>query len=448
MYAPRMAHGLLVESLDPSGNGARFGIRPGDRLVSLNGSEVNDEIDLLFHFESDESNELEFAREGDRRSVTLPAGDAGIEWRESEIRLCSNKCVFCYVHQNRKGMRKAIYVMDEDIRLSFLYGGFTTLSNLTDADRNRIIAQRLSPLYVSVHATDELVRASMLRARSRANPTAILDDIDFFVEKGIELHTQAVICPGINDGEVLERTINDLAARRPVLRSLACVPVGLTGHRKNLPLMRPFDTESARVEIARIERLARELDEPFVYAADEFYCIVGIEPPPLEHYGDWEQLDNGVGLIRYWEEIVREANEALIAPRSPRRVLALTGVSARSFVGDNLAPAISDTLEIRVASVRNTLFGESVTVANLLSGEDLLRGIERSRASGFDPDLVLLPPKILNEDQLFLDDLPFGEARALAATELLPAPEDPSLLAEALGYRGPVFDKGESEKGR
>ncbi len=445
---PLMKRGLLVESINPAGSGARSGIRPGDRLVSLNGAAVNDEIDLLFHIENDESNELELEREGDLCLVSLPPGDAGIEWRESEIRLCSNKCVFCYVHQNRKGMRKAIYVMDEDLRLSFLYGSFTTLSNLSDADRDRIVVQRLSPLYVSVHATDERVRAAMLRGRSGANSTAILDDIDFFVENGIELHTQAVVCPGINDGEVLERTIGDLAARRPTLRSLACVPVGLTGHRKNLPALRPFDRESARLEIARIDRLARSFDEPFVHAADELYCVAGIEPPPIEHYGDMEQLDNGVGLIRFWEKTVREALNTLRARRSGRRILALTGESARPFVESNLAPAKSARLHIRVESVRNTLFGDSVTVANLLSGEDLLRGIDETRASGFDPDLVLLPPKILNGDRLFLDDLPFDEARTRAATELLPVPDDPVALAEALGYRGPVSESEESEKGR
>ncbi len=435
-----MTRGLRVESIDRMSRAARRGVGVGHRLIAVNGREVNDDLDLIFEASGEERVQCLFEREGERLEVELPQGDWGITWGETETRLCRSKCVFCYVHQNPKGMRRPIYVMDEDLRLSFLFGSFTTLSNLSDADRRRIVAQRLSPLYVSVHATDERVRESMLRLRARANRTPILDDIDFFVAHGIELHTQTVLCPGINDTAVLERTVRDLAARRPLIRSLACVPVGLTAHRKNLPRIRPFDRAAAASAVARIEELDERLDdgsrERFVYAADELYCIAGLDPPPLEHYGDLEQLDNGVGLIRYWEEIITEALADLRPAARPRRVLALTGMSAHGHLEAALRAAERDHLELRLDAVPNRLFGDTVTVANLLAGADLLAAIDAALRSGFDPHLVLLPPKILNSDRLFLDDLSFDEARARAGVELAPAPDDPRELARMLG--GPL----------
>ncbi len=429
--------GLWVEKVRPGSLAARRGIEPGDRLLSLNGEPVADEIDLLFHAEPDSRNRYHFAREERDFELLLPAGDPGIVWREFDVRLCRNRCVFCYVHQNPKGMRKSIYVMDEDIRLSFLYGSFSTLSNLRDDERRRVIEQRLSPLYVSVHATDEEVRRALLRARKGANPRPILEEIDAFLAAGIELHTQSVICPGWNDGEVLERTVRDLAARHPGIRTLACVPVGLTAHRKNLPGIPLFDAAAARAELARIDGLQRECEErlgtPFVFAADEFYLLAGRDLPPLAHYGELEQLDNGVGLGRYWFEIVAEALEQL--PPLPTRpmLLALTGTSARAIVEQAFRRSGRPLpFELRVEAVTNTLFGASVSVSNLLPGGDLLGAVAKVRAEGVNPDLVLLPPKVVNGDGLFLDDLAFAAAQERAGVRLLPVPEDPRQIADAI----------------
>jgi putative radical SAM enzyme (TIGR03279 family) len=429
--------GIWVEEVRSGSAAARRGIQMGDRLTHLNGEPVADEIDLLFHSEPEGRNRCTFVRDQRSFEVPLPAGDFGINWREFEVRLCRNKCVFCYVHQNPKGMRRSIYVMDEDIRLSFLYGSFTTLSNLRDDERRRVVEQRLSPLYVSVHATDEEARRALLRARKGANPRPILEEIDGFLEAGIEMHTQSVVCPGWNDGTVLERTARDLAARHPGIRTLACVPVGLTGHRRNLPGVSLFDAAGAAAELDRITRLQCEFEErlgtPFVYAADEFYLLAGRELPPLSHYGELEQLDNGVGLVRYWSEIVTEALAEL--PQLPARptVLALTGSSARDSVERMfLRGGRSLPFDLRVEAVTNTLFGESVTVSNLLPGRDLLEAVEHARRQGPRPDLVLLPPKVVNADGLFLDDLAFAAAQRRVGVRLLPVPEDPRQIADAI----------------
>lgn len=430
------AAGLRAAKVQDGGPAARRGIRPGDCLVEVNGEAVEDELDLHFQRSAGGYDLLTFEREGKIGRHTFPAGELGIEWHDFDIELCRNRCVFCYVHQNPKGMRKSIYVMDEDIRLSFLYGSFTTLSNLSEKDRSRIVQQGFSPFYVSVHATNEELRSRLLRGRRRANPRPILEDIDYLIDAGIEVHTQAVVCRGLNDGAALERTVFDLAERFPGVRTLACVPVGLTTHRRNLPALEPFDRSAARAELRRIQALQEQcrarLGNTFVYAADEFYALAELELPPLAHYGDLEQLDNGVGLVRYWQDIIQKALSGMEALSSGRKVLALTGVSAQPLVAGQFRSAAALGLQLRVDAVDNTLFGPSVTVANLLPARDLLEALDRARISGFAPDLVLLPPKVLNADDLFLDDLSLVEVQSRAGIACIPAPDDPGALARVL----------------
>lgn len=434
--------------MEEEGPAARRGLRAGDRLAVVNDQVVADELDLLFQLDDEDSNRLSFERDGVDAPLErdFEPGHLGIQWRDFDVRLCKNKCVFCYVHQLPKGMRRSLYVMDEDLRLSFLYGSFSTLSNLSDEDRQRIVTQRLSPIYVSVHATDETVRRAMLRGRRFANSKPILEDLDFFLSHRIEIHTQVVVCPGLNGGEVLERSVADLMARAPGIRSLAVVPVGLTQHRRNLPPVVGFDRDSARDELASIEalqvRCERDLGEPFLYAGDEFYVMAERPLPPLEHYGDLEQLDNGVGLVRYWQSLLNEATSEIEAPTEEVRVLVLTGSSAAPFLERDLARPwnLVEGVSVRVRAVPNDLFGEQVTAANLISGHGALEALAQSRTEGFAPTLVLLPPKSTNDDELFLDDLSLSEATERAGVPLVPAPDDSTQLAAlASGGGAPVL---------
>ena len=293
----------MVEIIEiyPGGIAEELGIEAGDHIVSINGKIIEDALDFRFYITNEEIDLV--VKQGDEE-VTFEIekdydDDLGLELQEMNIRACGNSCIFCFVYQNPKGMRKTIYFKDEDFRFSFMYGHYTTLTNTSKEDLQRIVEQRLTPLYISVHVTDTELRKTMLGIKF---DDRLFEKIDFLTENGIELNCQIVLCPELNDGKHLDKTIEDLKKYFPKIQSVAIVPVGLTKHRKNLFKLNPVTEEYALKTIAetdeRREKLKAELGSSFVYLSDEFYIKTNTPIPGNEYYEEFWQQENGVGLTR------------------------------------------------------------------------------------------------------------------------------------------------------
>jgi putative radical SAM enzyme (TIGR03279 family) len=369
--------------------------------------------------------------------VKPPDAPLGIEIEPIRPRGCRNKCVFCFIDQNPPHLRRPLYFKDEDFRLSFTHGHYITATNLTRADLDRIAGQRLSPLYISVHATPHELRCRMLGVNPAKTPD-LLDVLRFLADRRIEFHAQIVLCPGWNDGAALERTLDDLESFLPALLSVAVVPVGLTVHREGLPRLEPVTPRLAGEVIAQVQprqkRLRRKLGHRIALLADEFYLLAGAEPPRYTPDEISSQIENGVGMIAdFWQgwpsratttayARAATANAAIRAgsatrsipksPAQPRKVAILTGLLGARVL-EPLVTRLSRIkgLDLRVIALENSLYGRGVTVSGLLPGADFERGLESAHAEG--ADLVLLPGNALRpHDNRFLDDLLLDDLQA------------------------------------
>ncbi|MGH7605779.1 MAG: DUF512 domain-containing protein [Gemmatimonadales bacterium] len=409
---------IRVQAVAPDTLGAALDLIPGTQLLAVNDRDLEDFLDWEF-LTADErfilrarlpsGEEMEYDVE---RPEGLPMG---VTLEAPRIRRCANHCDFCFVDGNPAGLRQALYIRDDDYRLSFRYGNFATLTNLKPWDRARIVEYRLSPLYVSVHATDPVVRRWLLR-----NPEAedIVPQLQWFAERGIAFHTQVVLVPGVNDGAQLVRTLTDLFGLGAAVLSVSVVPVALTEFSKHALVRQPtrdecraaLDTVSALAERGRAER-----GVPWCYGADDLYLQADRPLPPAAWYGDFEQRENGVGAVRYLQTRIAAAHSALArADWSAKRIGVVTGTAMGPLLPQVIADLSAVTgARFEVLALENTLFGTSVTTAGLLPGGAVL-GALRERA---DLDLALLPAEAVNDDLLFTDDL---EAHALAAQ--LPMP--------------------------
>ena len=385
-------------------------IAVGADLLKVNGHPVADNLDFHFH-NTEDTLELEISVAGKVQKLkldTITCGDLGLVLEESKIQICNNNCIFCFVHQQPKGMRRSLYIKDDDYRYSFTHGNFISLSTMTEPDFQRIIQQRLSPLYISVHATDDTLRRCIFR-NEKLEP--IMSRLAMLVENGITLHTQTVICPGINDGDQLHRTITDLASLAPGVDSLAVVPVGLTRYRDRLPKLRTYTGLEASAVIDQVESYHRKyLDEMgtrFVFPADEWFLCAGRQLPSLAYYEEMPQFENGVGMTRQF--LVDFNRRKRYLPRRLKRPLKMelvTGASAGPIVRENIVPVLSEIKNLQpvLTVVKNRFWGETVTVTGLLTGQDILEAVKRSGS-----DLIMLPPNCLNDDDLFLDDMSLAE---------------------------------------
>ena len=402
---------MKVESVDPAS--PLFGyVRPGHRLISINGHRIADSLDFQYRM-SDEHVRLRFADDQGRTSdlhIDDPtAAWTGITLEHDPVSVCNCNCVFCFVRQQPRGLRPTLYIKDEDFRLSFLYGNYLTLSRLTERDIRRIFSQRLSPLYVSVHTTDDPLRRRML-GNSKLKPIVPL--MRRLIRGHITLHTQIVLCPDINDHDHLKKTITDLAGLHPGVASIAVVPVGLTKYRKHLPYIRPFNRTLAAQTLDLIETCQRgflkTLGTRLVWAADELYLKAGLDLPGRSTYEEVPQFENGVGMAREFITNFNRKRRSLKKLSARRRALFLTGYSAYPMWTDHIIPYVRPVLgsSLTVTPVRNHFWGHSVTVSGLLVGHDLLRA---ARKTSGDFDLVVLPPNCLNRDALFLDDLSLAQ---------------------------------------
>lgn len=402
----RVEAGLQIRFVHPDGIGDAMGLRPGDVLESINGQPVRDPIDYRFYMGDEDV--VTAVRRGDERFLFEIEkeidDDLGVDFEDMPILKCDNKCVFCFLHQMPKGLRKTLYYQDDDYRLSFLHGAYVTLTNLSKAEFQRIIDQKLSPMYISVHATDPLLRAELL-GRRRATP--VLDRIDTLGAHGIKMHAQVVLCPGINDGHALKQTIFDLAARHPQVVSVGVVPLGLTKFRKNLPVLKPVTSADAGRAIRQITAwqavLKPRLGTRFVYLGDELYLMTGQPVPPKPEYEGFPLVENGIGMVRRFVDGFDDRIEELEALALPPHCFALvTGVLGARFL-DAIVERLNriSWISARVVPVVNRFLGEGITVSGLLSGGDIVRAL----ADVERDETVLLPPNCLNHNGLFLDDL-------------------------------------------
>lgn len=428
---------IRVLRVQPESIAAELGIIPGAELLSVDGQPLEDFLDWEF-LTADDAFDLE---------VRLPDGEhlvyeiereggepMGVELEPPNVRRCANRCEFCFIEGLPKGLRKPLYIRDDDYRLSFAYGNFATLSNLKERDFERILSYRLSPLYVSVHATPWEARKTLLN-----NPRVpdILAQLTRLTAGGIQFHGQMVIVPGLNDGAVLEQSLADLYAFGESCLSVALVPVGLTQF-SHLFTGESMDRANATKILETAERWARraetERGEPWVYGSDELYLLAGRPLPAAEHYRDFAQIENGVGAVTSLRDRVR-AGAARLPRLDGRRIGVVTGAAMTPLMPELLEQLTDATgAQFELIPTENSLFGPTVTTAGLLVGAD----IQRALAGRADLDLALIPAETINDAGVFLDDASF-----VAVRESLPMPVYPSYdFIDVLEQEGAVVPTG------
>jgi putative radical SAM enzyme (TIGR03279 family) len=398
---------MKIIAVEPESIAAEVGIRAGDELLEINGQRIRDDIDYRF-YQGEGNVTLKVAHEGEVILYDIEKDDEdqlGIILEEMKILSCGNDCIFCFVDQNPKGLRDQLYFRDGDYRLSFMYGNYTTMTNAGPAILQRIITQRLSPQYISVHVTDLEIRRKLMGLKK---DDQILDKLRLLHDNGIDMHTQIVLCPGINDGAALKKTVEDLYTLNKHVMSLAVVPVGLTDHRFGLTALRKVDPPYANELLDMLEGYQRkyrqEIGRRFVYPSDEFYIVAGRAIPPTSYYDGFPQFENGVGIVRSFIREMHKQAARFPARLSPAKKLTMvTGELAEGFMREHILPRFKKVrgLKVELVVAPNTLFGRNVTVAGLLSGKCLYSALKGKDCG----DLVLLPPDILNADAKFLDDM-------------------------------------------
>jgi putative radical SAM enzyme (TIGR03279 family) len=403
--------GLRILEVETGSAAEASGLEPGDQILSANGREISDELALKFYLSEEYVDLLVRQKSGRRKRFHLDLSDhagLGVKVEEFKTRICNNACLFCFVDQLPPGARRSLRVKDDDYRLSFLHGNYVTLTNLNERDLNRIIEQHLSPLYVSVHATDPELRARIL---GRKKPDGLNKKLRTLVRGGIRIHAQIVLMPGINDGAQLEKTIFDLYRLYPGVQSVAIVPLGLSDHGRPKDRLAPvtpvYSREVIRQAAAWRDRFRTAIGHTFAYLADEFYIQAGTAIPEAAYYDDFVQIEDGVGMVR---EFLDEFEKELRRRRKSRSGLKGTLATGRLFF-----PALQGCMErfnrkfgscLHVCKVENRFMGRKVSVAGLLAGRDILTAL-----SGRDlGDFVIIPGEALSrEDGVFVDNLTPGD---------------------------------------
>ena len=418
-------HEHIVRRVEPGSIADELGIEAGDRLLAINGNEIEDIFDYQFYVEDEEILLLVEKPDGEEWELEIEKDadeQLGIEFGSGlmdEYRSCRNKCIFCFIDQMPEGMRDTLYFKDDDSRLSFLQGNYVTLTNMSDHDIDRIIRYRLEPINISFQTTNPELRCRMLHNRFAGDA---LKKVDQLFQGGIEMNGQIVLCKGINDGEELERSIRDLSGYLPLLKSVSVVPVGLTRYREGLYPLEPFTKEDARQVLSVIHRWQEKLYDEyglhFIHAGDEWYLLAEEEIPEEERYDGYLQLENGVGMLRLLQNEFEEGYRGLEGSNQARKISVATGRLAYPYLCE-FAGRIREkypNLEIRVYAVRNDFFGERITVSGLVTAQDLIAQLKGEDLGS----RLLIPCSMLKADEdVFLDDYTVKEV-----SEALQVPVD------------------------
>ena len=410
-----MEHKHKISRIEPGSIADELGIEPGDLLLTVNDSVIEDVFDYHFLIHDEELVLLIEKPDGEEWELEIEKDydeDLGMEFEQGlmdEYRSCRNKCMFCFIDQMPEGMRETLYFKDDDSRLSFLQGNYVTLTNMSEHDIDRIIRYHLEPINISFHTTNPELRCKMLHNRFAGEA---LKKVDRLYEAGIEMNGQIVLCKGINDGEELERSIRDMSRYLPYLRSVSVVPVGLTRYREGLYPLKSFTKEEAKGVLEIIHRWQKKLFKEhgihFIHAGDEWYLLAEEEIPEEERYDGYLQLENGVGMIRLLREECKEAFQALPGDEKSRRISMATGLLAYPElcrIADMLKEKYPGT-KVQIYPVRNDFFGEKITVSGLITGGDLIRQLKGKDLG----ERLLLPCNMFrSEEDVFLDDVTLAE---------------------------------------
>ena len=431
--APAVTHlrrrGAEITEVAPASIAAELELEPGDRVTRVNGEVVRDYLDFRFKTSGETSLVVEVRRRsGEHWELQIErdeSEDFGLSFEQIVPRQCANECIFCFCKGNPAEARPSLFVRDEDIRLSFLYGNYTTLTSITEDEMRRIIEQRLSPQYVSIHATDLDVRAHLLGIdKQRAD---VRPQLSRLLNAGIEIHAQVVLCPGINDGEVLERTISELAADFPRIKSVAIVPLGLTRYNQDqrlTPVTPEFCRNTIR-DVTRVQReLRRRLGTTFAFLGDEIYLRAGQRVPGRAHYGDYPQIEDGIGMVRSFTVSFKA-----MLDRTERRAINQRPACGTILTGTLFAPVLRPLIKelntrfatcMHVEGVQNGYFGGDVSVAGLLTGGDLISARERVRGT-----FIAIPKQMLKSDEdILLDGVRLEELRGQLGLPVYPVDID------------------------
>ncbi len=414
-----------IKTVAPESPAARAGIRPGDKLLRVNGNRIADVLDYMY-FAYDEESVFELERDGEvfTAAVEKDAGqDAGLEFEEylmDGMRSCANNCVFCFVDQMPPGMRETLYFKDDDVRLSFLTGSYLTLTNMGEREVRRVIDLKISPINVSVHTMDPDLRCLMLGNKNAGRGIEILKR---FARAGIELNCQIVCCPGLNDGKELARTMRRLARLAPQVHSCSVIPVGLTKFREGLYPLKPFDRELARETVALVERFGEHCRKRhgsrIFFCSDELYLKADLPIPEDDFYEGYPQLENGVGLLRLLYTEFEEALESASGEARGTHATVATGVSAARTLTRlrDLAKAKFPNIQVEIVPVVNDFFGHTIDVAGLITGRDLIAQL-RGRDLG---ERVYITNRMLRDGgNVFLDDVTLRDAESALGVPVTP----------------------------
>lgn len=418
-----------IEYVEPFSPAAQAGLLAGDTILKINGCDFHDILEYRY-LTAEYEVELEIRKingETERVVITNDYEDLGIEFKEGlidEAQSCRNKCIFCFIDQLPKGMRETVYFKDDDTRLSFLQGNYVTLTNLSDEEIDRLIKMRVSPINVSVHATDPELRCKMLNNRFAGK---CYDIMKKFSENGIMMNCQIVLCPEINDGKQLDRTIADLEALYPYVNSVSAVPVGLTRYREGLYTLKPYTRKTAAQVIEQVsahqERLLEKIGTRLIYLSDEFYIKAGLPVPEPDSYEGFPQLENGVGLVASLKEEFDAAIRLVKKKEYARRsVIMATGEIAGDFISE-LGAAVQEAsgIEVRVYPIKNNFFGGEVNVSGLVTGGDIIEQLKAVPKA----DALLIPQTMLrDDDEIFLDDVTVAQVEKALGMPVVPVLND------------------------
>ena len=428
---------VIIKSVQKHSPAHKAGIRAGDTLLKLNGNQIMDVLDYRFYQNDTTITADVLQKRGSIKQFTVQKTEEqelGLcfeTYLMDKQRSCKNKCVFCFIDQMPKGLRESLYFKDDDSRLSFLFGNYITLTNITEHEIDRIIKMHISPINISVHTTNPALRVKMMKNKNAGEVLSIIDRLN---NAGISMNCQLVLCPGYNDADELRRTLCDLTAKENI-ECIAAVPVGLTKHRDGLSPLVGFNKDSAEATLKILdeygEKCLQKYGDRRVYGADEFYLLSGRDIPSADYYGDFKQLENGVGMWALFERDALDALDDCTAPKKTKNISCVTGVAAYPLISKTVDTAALKwhNLNCRVYCIKNDFFGDKITVAGLITGTDIINQLKGKDLG----DMLIVPAVMLrHQGDMFLDNVTVKDLQKALGVKVIVVDSDGYSFIEAL----------------